>query len=154
MKDCTVSKYPICTLLDEFFAQEEIRNVITEYQNKNSKISKWLMFSDYCLDDKNKSNDVMTFVLMPFESEAKYSEMQQKIHDMQPSDIKKTNTVNETFLSYLKSANVLVFSFVFEDIKHFFAPSHKQCLEAVKELCKQLATVMRGGRKRLTTKIS
>lgn len=132
MKDCTVSKYPICTLLDEFFAQEEIRNVITEYQNKNSKISKWLMFSDYCLDDKNKSNDVMTFVLMPFESEAKYSEMQQKIHDMQPSDIKKTNTVNETFLSYLKSANVLVFSFVFEDIKHFFAPSHKQCLEAVK----------------------
>ena len=63
MKDCTVSKYPICTLLDEFFAQEEIRNVITEYQNKNSKISKWLMFSDYCLEDKNKSNDVMTFVL-------------------------------------------------------------------------------------------
>ena len=132
MKNCTVSKHPIHTLLDEFFAKEEIRNVITEYQNKNSKISKWLMFSDYCLDDKNKSNDVMTFVLMPFESEAKYSEMQQKIHEMQPSDIKKTNTVNKAFLSYLKSENMLIFSFLFDDRKHFLALSHNQCLEGVK----------------------
>ena len=132
MRNRTVSKHPIHILLDEFFSKEEIRNVITKYQNKNSKVSKWLMFSDYCLDDKRKANDVMTYVLMPFESEAKYTEMQQKIHDMQPSDIKKTNTVNETFLSYLKSENMLIFSFVFDDRKHFLALSHNQCLEAVK----------------------
>ena len=91
------------------------------------------MFSDYCLDDKNKANDVMTFVIMPFESEAKYVEMEQKIHDMQPSDIKKTSTVNKDFLSYLKSESVLTFSFVFDDRKHFFAPSHSQCLQSVKD---------------------
>lgn len=132
MRNRTVSKHPIHILLDEFFSKEEIRNVITKYQNKNSKVSKWLMFSDYCLDDKRKANDVMTYVLMPFESEAKYTEMQQKIHDMQPSDIKKTNTVNETFLSYLKSENMLIFSFVFDDRKHFLALSHNQCSEEVK----------------------
>ena len=131
MRNRTVSKHPIHILLDEFFSKEEIRNVITKYQNKNSKVSKWLMFSDYCLDDERKANDVMTYVLMPFESEAKYTEMQQKIHDMQPSDTKKTNTVNETFLSYLKSENMLIFSFVFDDRKHFLALSHNQCLEGV-----------------------
>ena len=52
----------------------------------------------------------MTFVLMPFENEAKYTEMQQKIHDMQPSDIKKTNTVDKDFLSYLKNENVVWYS--------------------------------------------
>lgn len=147
MKNCTVSNHPIHTLLDEFFAKEEIRNVITEYQKKNSKISKWLMFSDYCLDDKNKSNDVMTFVLMPFESEAKHSEMQQKIHKMQPSDIKNTNTVNETFLSYLKSANVLIFSFVLDDRKHFLAPSHNQCLDGIKGTLQTICDCYEGWKK-------
>ena len=131
MNNCKIPKHPIHVLLDEFFANAEMEGVIAEYQHKNSSCSKWLMFSDYCLDDKNKANDVMTFVLMPFENEAKYTEMQQKIHDMQPSDIKKTNTVNETFLSYLKSENMLIFSFVFDDRKHFLALSHNQCLEGV-----------------------
>lgn len=133
MNNCTVSKHPVHALLDDFFAKAEISDVIAEYQRKNSSCSKWLMFSDYCLDDKNKANDVMTFVLMPFVSEAKYLEMQQKIHDMQPSDIKRTNTVNKAFLSYLKSESVLTFSFVFDDRKHFLAPSYNQCLQGVKE---------------------
>ena len=133
MNNLIAPKHPVHALLDEFFAKEEISDVITEYQRKNKNYSKWLMFSDYCLDDKNKANDVMTFVIMPFESEAKYVEMEQKIHDMQPSDIKKTSTVNKDFLSYLKSESVLTFSFVFDDRKHFFAPSHSQCLQSVKD---------------------
>ena len=147
MRNRTVSKHPIHTLLDEFFSKEEIRNVITKYQNKNSKVSKWLMFSDYCLDDKSKANDVMTYVLMPFESEAKYTEMQQKIHDMQPSDIKKTSTVNETFLSYLKSENVLIFSFVLDDRKHFLAPSHNQCLDGIKGTLQTICDCYEGWKK-------
>lgn len=133
MNNCKIPKHPIHVLLDEFFANAEMEGVIAEYQHKNSSCSKWLMFSDYCLDDKNKANDVMTFVLMPFENEAKYTEMQQKIHDMQPSDIKKTNTVDKDFLSYLKNENVLVFSLVFNDRKHFLARTYGQCLKKVKE---------------------
>lgn len=133
MDSLIVPKHPVHALLDELFAKAEISDVITEYQRKNKNYSKWLMFSDYCLDDKKKANDVMTFVIMPFESEAKYVEMEQKIHDMQPSDIKKTSTVNKDFLSYLKGESVLTFSFVFDDRKHIFAPSHNQCLQSVKD---------------------
>ena len=132
MDSSIVSKHPIHALLDEFFAKAEISDVITEYQCKNENHSKWLMFSDYCFDDKNKANDVMTFVIMPYESEAKYAEMEQKIRTMQPLDIKKTSTVNKDFLSYLKSKSVLTFSFVLDDRKHFFAPSHSQSLQSVK----------------------
>lgn len=133
MNDLIDLKHPIHALLDEFFKKSEISDVIAEFQCKNSSYSKWMMYSDYCLDDKTKANNVMTFVLMPFVNEAKYVEMQQKIHDMQPSDIKKSNTVNGDFLSYLKSENVLTFSFVFDDRKHFLAPSYDQCLQCVKK---------------------
>lgn len=142
-----VPKHPVHILLDEFFAKAEISDVITEYQRKNANCSKWLMFSDYCLGDKKKANDVMTFVVMPFESEAKYVEMQQKIHDMQPSDIKKTSTVNKDFLAYLKSESVLTFSFVFDDRKHFFAPSHSQCLQSVKDTLQTIRDCYEGWKK-------
>ena len=139
-----VSKHPVHALLDEFFENREISDIIAEYRCKNSSCSKWVMYSDYCLDDKNKANDVMTFVLMPFVSEALYVEMRRKIHDMQPLDIKRASTVNEAFLSYLKSENVLIFSFVFDDRKHFFAPSHDQCLQCVKETLQAIGKCYEG----------
>ena len=71
MNNSIVSKHPVHVLLDEFFKNTEISDIIAEYQYKNASYSKWLMYSDYCLDDKTKVNDVMTFVLMPFVSEAK-----------------------------------------------------------------------------------
>lgn len=133
MNNYTNKKHPVHALLDNFFVKPEVSEVIAEYQRMNSNHKKWLMFSDYCLDDKNKANDVMTFVLMPYVSEEKFCEMQKIIHDQQPSDIKKASKVNEDFLSYLKSENVLTFSFVFNDRKHFFASSYDQCLEGVRE---------------------
>lgn len=90
---------------------------------------------------------MMTFVLMPFVSEAKFFEMQKNIHDMQPSDIKKTNTVNKAFLSYLKSENVLTFSFVFNNRKHFLVPSYDQCLQSVKETLQTIRNCYEGWKK-------
>lgn len=71
----------------------------------------------------------MTFVLMPFESEEKFLEKQEQIKTMQPTDIKKTDTVNKDFLSYLKNKSVLTFSFVLNDRKYFCGQSHSQCVE-------------------------
>ena len=48
MNNLIAPKHPVHALLDEFFAKEEISDVITEYQRKNKNYSKWLMFSDYC----------------------------------------------------------------------------------------------------------
>lgn len=70
--------------------------------------------------------------------------MQQKIHGMQPFDIKRTNTINKAFLSYLKSENVLTFSFVFDDRKHFFAPSYGQCLQGIKETLQTIGKCYEG----------
>lgn len=147
MNNCTIQKHPVHALLDDFFVKTEISDVIAEYQRKNSNHKKWLMFSDYCFDDKNKANDVMTFVLMPYVSEEKFYEMQKTIHNMQPSDIKKTTTVSQAFLSYLKSENVLTFSFVLNDRKHFFAPSHAQCLQGVKETLQEIRNCYEGWKK-------
>lgn len=133
MNNLTFPKHPIYALLDDFFAQAEINGVITEYQRENLNCNKWMMFSDYCLDDKKKANDVITFVLMPFKNNEKFLEMQHRIKTMQPLDIKKTNNVNKDFLSYLKNESVLTFSFVFDDRKHFFAKSYSLCLQSVKE---------------------
>lgn len=136
MNNETNKKHPVHALLDDIFATTDVHEVIAEYQRQNSGQSKWLMYSDYCLDDKSKANDVMTFVLMPFESEAKYQEMQETIHKLQPKDIKKVkadDTVNSAFLSYLKSKNVLTFSFVLNDRKNFLGSSYEKRLNGVKQ---------------------
>lgn len=133
MDNSNISKHPVHALLDEIFAKAEIEDVVTDFRHRNSGNDKWLLFSDYCLDDKNKANDVMTFVLMPFESEEKFLEMQKQIKTLQPSDIKKTDTVNKDFLLYLKNESVLTFSFVFNDRKYFFGESQSQRVQNIKD---------------------
>lgn len=128
----SVSVHPVQKLLDDALSQKEIKDKIADFQQKTSGCDKWMMFSDYCLDDKSKANDVMTFVLMPYLSEEKYLEMQEKIHSLQKVDIKNTSFVNKAFLSYLKSESVLIFSFVLTDRKRLFASGHTQCVQIVK----------------------
>lgn len=132
MDNSNTPKHPVHSLLDEIFAKAEIEDVVANFQHRNLYKDKWLLFSDYCLDDKNKANDVMTFVLMPFESEEKFLEMQEQIKSMQPSDIKKTDTINKDFLLYLKNESVLTFSFVLNARKHFFGQSHSQRVQNIK----------------------
>ena len=36
------------------------------FQNNFKRNASWYITSDYCLDDKNKPNDVMTFTIFPF----------------------------------------------------------------------------------------
>lgn len=138
MEKDIISKHPVHELLDDLFTKKEIRDVIAEFQRKNSSRSKWMMFSDYCLDDKNKANDVITFVLMPYVDEEEYYKMQQKIHETQPFDIKETNKVRKAFLSYLRNENMLIFSFVLNDRKHVLAPLHNQCVQGIKETLKTI----------------
>lgn len=133
MDNFNISKHPVHALLDEFFAKAEIEDVVADFQHKNSDNDKWLLFSDYCLDDANKANDVMTFVLMPFGSEKKFLEMQEQIKTLQPADIKKTDAINKDFLSYLKHEGMLTFSFVLNDRKLFCGQSHSQRVQNIKD---------------------
>lgn len=54
-----------------FQALEQTMNKssITQFRkfvNKYSDVKKWFICSDYCLDDKNKPNNVISFVIYPY----------------------------------------------------------------------------------------
>ncbi len=77
-------------LMRQEFEKDEMKALIQDFLKRASFSPKWMLYSDYCLDDKNKPNDVLTFVLMPFFNEATYQKLKKKINEMQPVDIKHT----------------------------------------------------------------
>lgn len=87
-------------LIRQEFDKEEMKAQIEDFLKRASFSPKWMLYSDYCLDDKNKPNDVLTFVLIPFINEAKYQELEKKINETQPVDIKHTKNINKEFMSY------------------------------------------------------
>ncbi len=109
--------------------------LVQYYLEKASVSSKWMLFSDYCLDDKNKPNDVITFVMLPYCSEDQYSSMDKKIQQTQPKDIKKVSEVNGDFLEYIKGQPILSFSFIVNNRKVLFGTSgEERCKNVVKFL--------------------
>lgn len=45
------------------------RSTINDFRiftNRFHDVTKWFMSSDYCIDDKGKPNDVITFVIYPY----------------------------------------------------------------------------------------
>ena len=59
---------PCIELLKKEFETEEVQKTVNAFLANASFSSKWLLYSDYCLDDSSKPNDVITFVLLPFVS--------------------------------------------------------------------------------------
>ncbi len=70
----------------------------------------WLLLSDYCIDDKNKNNDVMTFSLLVYHD--KLENIRDFIKSVAPKDLKKINDVTAGFLSYINSPIVYHFSLI------------------------------------------
>ena len=67
-------------LLKQEFEKDEMIAQVQEFLKRASFSPKWMLYSDYCLDDKNKPNDVLSFVLIPFISEEKYHELERLDH--------------------------------------------------------------------------
>ncbi len=74
--------------------------------------TKWLICSDYCIDDKNKPNDTATFTVLPYYRDILY--IQKNITKYAPTDIKKTRSVKDEFINYHKSGIIYHFSVIFE----------------------------------------
>ena len=83
------------SLLNQHFNESAIQEVIGAFLIESKESKKWMLYSDYCLDDKNKPNDVITFVLMPFIDEEHYAEMQKTIATLQPADIKQCDFISQ-----------------------------------------------------------
>ena len=120
-------------LLEREFEKEEMKNEIKDFLKKASYSTKWMLYSDYCLDDKNKPNDVLSFVLIPFINNEKYWEIKKKISETQPVDIKHTNSISVDFMAYIKSQAVFSFSFIVNDRQKLFGSEEAEQIKTVEQ---------------------
>ena len=121
-------------IIDEFFKDEGLNNKVDLFLEKSGTSSKWMLYSDYCLDDKGKKNDVMTFALIPFLSEEVYLGLESAIHSTQPKDIKKTKEVDPDFLKILKVFPIFSYSFILDDRSMLFGRSGQERVICVTEI--------------------
>ncbi len=125
-------------LLKKEFEREDVKAQVQEFLGKASHSPKWMLYSDYCLDDKNKPNDVLSFVLIPYISEEQYQQLERKINETQPVDIKHSKSISGEFMTYIKSQAVFSFSFIVNDRQILFGPNEEAQIKTVEELFKSL----------------
>ncbi|MCU4158426.1 hypothetical protein J1N10_20810, partial [Carboxylicivirga sp. A043] len=117
-------------LLDDTFNKSTIEQIENNYIGKVKSVTKWLCFSDYCLDDRSKPNNVVTFSLIPYISDLK--ELEEFIEENAKTDIKKTRSVNPKFIEFLKKYPLINFSFILNNRKSFFGISHDEVKDNLK----------------------
>ncbi|ELT4633865.1 hypothetical protein [Acinetobacter baumannii] len=72
---------------------------LKSFINKHYNIKKWLIISDYALDNYNKQGNFLTFTLMP--CYMPINNLMGNIRKMQTKDIKKTKLINDDFIDFL-----------------------------------------------------
>lgn len=72
--------------------------------------SAWYLISDYCIDNSEKYNDVITFSLLC--NYDKYENIQELINSLASKDIKKSKDIDSGFLQYINSPFFYHFSLV------------------------------------------
>ena len=72
--------------------------------------SSWYLISDYCIDNPDKYNDVLTFSLLC--NYDKYETIQELINRLASKDLKKTRDIDPGFLQYINSPFFYHFSLV------------------------------------------
>jgi hypothetical protein len=121
-------------LLKLEFEKEEMKALVHKCLERASYSTKWMLYSDYCLDDKKKPNDVLSFVLIPFINEEKYHELEQKIKETQPVDIKHTRSVSSEFMDYIKTQAVFSFSFIVNGRQLLFGTDEAEQVKTVEQI--------------------
>ena len=99
----------IITKLDNLFEDTVISGKITDYFKK-IKCETWFLISDYCLDDPNKPNNVITFSIIPYSIDTKI--LKEMINKLAPKDIKEVKKINEEFIKFLLDTPILNISFI------------------------------------------
>src|SRR5690606_22419899 len=105
-------------LLNETFEKSTISQIENNYLSNLKSVSKWICFSDYCLDDKEKPNDVVTFSIIPYITD--FHIVEDHIKKCAKTDIKKTRVVNEKFIEFLNKYPLINFSFIINDRKYLY----------------------------------
>lgn len=109
---------------------KDIQDIFDGYLEKTGFPKKWIVLTDYCLDDPNKAN-VITFVLLHFKNEKEHNELEQKILKLQKSDIKHTRYISNRLMRYLRKLPVFSFSFILDKREILFGDTPADQRKAV-----------------------
>lgn len=80
---------------------------------------KWFIFSDYCLDDKNKPNNVLTFSVVAISDIDQLNLLKNIIEILQPKDIKKSKMINPNFMKFISSLPIFNISIIVPKNRNF-----------------------------------
>ncbi len=86
----------------------QFRAFLARYPNE----TKWMLVSDYCLDDKTKPNRVVSFVLYPYILD--FDQWNERIRWMQKTDLKHCRTVSPEFCTFAQSGCFFSFNFILD----------------------------------------
>lgn len=93
-----------------------------KFINMNKGVKTWFIFSDYCLDDKEKPNNVMTFTILALKNQSEFNLIGKVINALQKTDIKKTKIINPQFLEFISGLPIFNISFILPDKSNFIKP--------------------------------
>lgn len=96
---------------DETFNKSS-HTLFTDFFRKNENVSKWMIFSDYALNDKNKPNDVITFSILPYVGN--FDKLENQIKKLSFKDVKNLKRVNAEFLEFINESEILNISVVLD----------------------------------------
>lgn len=99
-----------------------------KFYNKFKQVDSWYIVSDYCLDNKDKPNDVMTFTIYPFIHPYL---LKNGIKQYLSKDIKDFKNISDKAVNYIKeSPYFFSLAFIIEAKNHIFSiDSSKQVLD-------------------------
>ena len=87
-------------------------NDFRNFTNRFHDVTKWFMSSDYCIDDKGKPNDVITFVIYPYILD--FPQWSALIDSLQKTDLKNCRSISKGFCSFSHEGYFFSFNFLIE----------------------------------------
>ena len=99
-----------------------------KFYNKFKQVDSWYVVSDYCLDDKDKPNDVMTFTIYPFTHPYL---LRNGIKQHLSKDIKDFKHLSDNAVNYIREAPYFFsLAFIIDAKNNVFSLDHsKQVLD-------------------------
>ena len=97
--------------LDETFNKSS-HALFLDFFEKNKGASKWMIFSDYALNDRNKPNDAITFSILPYS--ASFTELGKLVDKLSFKDVKNLKKVNSKFLRFINDSEIMNISIIMD----------------------------------------
>ena len=99
------------TCLDQTINKSTITH-FRAFLHRYPDVTKWFLCSDYCIGDKHKANDVISFVLYPYILD--FNDWNHVVSGMQKTDLKNCRHVSDAFCQFSRQGYFFSISFILE----------------------------------------